>query len=853
MAYININESDKTALNVLSAVQRNTVFCPLNSSDGPSDKPVLCTSYSQFVQTFGTDPNTNSTQMTSWEYAANLLAQEFPVMVRRITHYLDDEGNNKVKTEGDDESGPLEGVELASAIVKSPNPDNIINKGTTILPPTLVCPTESNQTKKQLKWGTAKSMTAKFNFGNGGIPNNIEVKGAEDTDAFVQNPVGDKVDDRYTYSLSAFPVLRLEIKNNGEIESVIQQGKSTPIAKYLTTLSNPTASDINATVTNEVQSMTDLSDIKVLNAQGKDITRAEGVIDSNGNIHLASQQMILIDLSNSNVYRRSSILNGSLEVNLAVSNIDVDSTLLQVSVYGGAVKYPRYELNIAHFNTETEQSFSFVSSQVTAALKSSYEETVNNMTTIDSNGNINVAAVRYRYAGINGNRIKVDVHTVDGDAIYFEVYNGSQRLEQHKLVNLRYKNDNGYWTSYSLKDADDLEKIWSLFLENFGIKWNEAKASTANTVGDLVIKQDLALDYVTVTLNPALNLDQYTSIMRGITSLTRQTSTQLAGGSNPTDDCVINQVPKVYTRLQDKYLYNVKFLSNGGYVDSYVTPGEITKIPQVKRRNVEMAMITTAQTRGDCIAFLDIPLALEKDDALEYFSYIATSYATAYAPWVKMKLSTGGYKWCPPSFVALETIAKSVKLGNPVYAPPAGVNRAIVQNVQDVSFEIPADYIDYWSDNYTQFVNPIVYIDGYGYSIFGQKTLYNLQSQGDSSVGSALAYLNTRLVANEIKKKIFECCIELTFEKNNLHTWLQFNTVMSRLLEELKSADAITYYEVIMDESTMTDYDIRTNHIVGKIRVAVNTTAEKFDIDFELIPNSVKYMKIDYVQDSLTY
>ena len=44
----------------------------------------------------------------------------------------------------------------------------------------------------------------------------------------------------------------------------------------------------------------------------------------------------------------------------------------------------------------------------------------------------------------------------------------------------------------------------------------------------------------------------------------------------------------------------------------------------------------------------------------------------------------------------------------------------------------------------------------------------------------------------------------------------------------------------------MTDNDIRNNHIVGIVSVAVSNTAEKFDITFELLPNQVNFLSIDY-------
>jgi hypothetical protein len=69
---------------------------------------------------------------------------------------------------------------------------------------------------------------------------------------------------------------------------------------------------------------------------------------------------------------------------------------------------------------------------------------------------------------------------------------------------------------------------------------------------------------------------------------------------------------------------------------------------------------------------------------------------------------------------------------------------------------------------------------------------------------------------------------------------------MSSLLDILLYNHAITWYDVTMDDTTMTDADIQSNHIVGVVSVAVSNVAEKFDITFELLPNQVNFISVDY-------
>lgn len=805
MAYININEVDKTSLTTSAAVQRNTVFVPINAADGPSDKPVLCTSYEDFVQTFGIDPNSNSTKMSSWEFAANLLKNELPVMVRRITHYLDSEGNNTVKSENIEQSGLIAGTATASATLTGPNPNDLTNAA--------------------------------------GLSNHLYVQndGGESNTAFTSHGA-------ITFTLENTPG---SYKTTANIISNKISGKvESEDENYYPTLSDSEASiavtNVDATAGSQlVYKLPSTAKYKVLNNAGANITSESGVVQPDGdmyNVFVGYQQQIVFEELQTN----DGSVGISYEFNTELTTADSAQFVMTCSALGTGY--------IKRVLVATDESNTHYIDELCLPLNtaSASEE----LTMVNNKNLLNLFVANYRYPGVAGNRISMTLHAADWNGIYLEVYNGSQKLESIKLVNLRYKDESGLWDAYSY--WDQYEDIWSLLLSNFGIDWEEFKAANADyatmTVGDMSCENYLT-NYCEVTLNPAIKLDADTikGVIASLSNCKRTTLFELSGGANPADDCVQNEVYKVYSRLSDKYLYDIKFIADGGYVDDFTTPASVLAKPVGVKRLIETAMIECAKSRGDAIAFVDMPITTEREDALEYFSYVVTSYATAYAPWVLKTLDTGNTKWCPPSFIALETIARSIANGNEVYAPPAGVNRGTVTNVKDLSFEIPADYIDTWNDNYTQFINPIVYIDGYGYSIFGQKTFYNTGAETDITTGSALQYLNTRLVANEIKKEIFRCCIELTFEKNNLHTWLQFSTRMSSLLDALKKNDAITYYEVIMDESTMTDYDIRTNHIVGTVRVAIGTTAEKFDIAFELIPNSVKYLNIDYNETNLTY
>lgn len=813
MSYINIHEVDKTLQNLAPATNNNITYVPLNSTDGPSGVYTVVASYSDFVQVFGNDPNPNSTMMTSWDYAANLLLRNMPVMVRRITSYIDDEGNDV---------GFLPGVSTAKGLFKVKDVTGTATKSKSFESADKTFTASSGTLEDSILVSSEPTViehitSVDYTRGNNTVYVNVG-KGA--FDAVTKTFTWDEPDTTSNRSTSGSIKIALNdaarIYDLKILSSVVDSSSEKTL--YDIGISKYTEDDVKNKKTIDVSN----SKFKItIDGEIVDLTTVLPVWDSTRSaayITLPSNAKIEYQ---DNVGGSKIILKGSLLENVEFITLDSNSG------------------NISTLLTSTDSIKSVCSSLPKS------EETFDDAGEFDDKGNINLFKINYKYPGNNGVRFKTSIKAVDGDGIYLQVWNSTQRIENIQLVSLRYKNSNGYYAKYDL--YKDMERVWELFVSNFGIsKENAFKqdqlpyATTLNTA------------YLKVNLNTALNVENYKCYLESIYHQRGDVLNSLSGGSSPDDSDVIHEVQKTYSPLKDKYLYDIKFVSNGGFVDEIVYSSDITTIPAVKRRYIEDAMIDLAESRGDCLAFLDIPFDLDKEDTLDYFQHLSTSYATAYAPWVQFNLLTRSTKWCPPSFAALWTIAKSVNAGNAVYAPPAGVNRANLPEAVDLGYQIPSEYIDSWQDNYTQFVNPIVYINGYGINIFGQRTLYNKVDASVYGTTSALQYLNVRLVANEVKKRIFTSCIELTFEYNNLRTWLSFKTKVSKLLDQLLYNNHITNYKVIMDETTMTDADVRAGHIVGTVSIAVATTAEKFDITFELQPNQVNFLSVDYSVDNET-
>lgn len=472
----------------------------------------------------------------------------------------------------------------------------------------------------------------------------------------------------------------------------------------------------------------------------------------------------------------------------------------------------------------------------------------------DGFGNFNIFKAEYYYPGTNGNAINVRIKNAANQGLYAYVYRNKQFLERLELCS--YKTElNGRIKRLDI-ESYKLD-IWLKLLLKFGVMIEED--GTPVDLNRNPINKDSNYDatiygkYVKISLNPKILTSSEITDIKYIEALYAQNGSHINNlsahqGTNPNDDDVQHEIPNCYYPLADKYKYDIKFISNGGYFDKIIYSSEINSMESSSAnvRPIEDAMLTIAITRGDCVAYLDVPFELPVEDVPYYFDHISSSYAAAYDPWGQMILETGTTKWMPPSFIQLYTHARSIQNGNKLYLPPAGVKRAMIPELLQVNHELPTSYMTEWqSKDAPQYINPIIWINGYDYTIFGQKTLYHIVNQSNK-YESALQDLNVRLVANEIKKKILKVCISLTFELNNIMTWNEFKSKMEPLLSVMAAEGVLTNYSVIMGKETMTQADLNSGHIVGTVRASIARAATDWDINFEITPNTLTFTEYDY-------
>lgn len=256
--------------------------------------------------------------------------------------------------------------------------------------------------------------------------------------------------------------------------------------------------------------------------------------------------------------------------------------------------------------------------------------------------------------------------------------------------------------------------------------------------------------------------------------------------------------------LLDKSLYDVKYITSGGYPTFEYNGVSITQ-----------QMASLAQRRGDCIAFIDhtnnpYRTVVGQDSVIfqvrstaNKLSSDVASYATMLTPYCSFALannynsvnaSDSGYA-LPASFAYLICLAASIQ-NNPAWLAIAGAGRGKVNSLVSVSTDrlITNAIADSYVSDTNVSINPITNVRPYGQCIWGNRTLVDNSVLGGTK---ALSYLNIRNLVCDVKKQLFMACQSLLFEPNTDTLWANFTSRVTPLLDAMKSGNGIGNYKII--------------------------------------------------------
>ena len=298
-----------------------------------------------------------------------------------------------------------------------------------------------------------------------------------------------------------------------------------------------------------------------------------------------------------------------------------------------------------------------------------------------------------------------------------------------------------------------------------------------------------------------------------------------------------------FTELGDKNLYNVKFLTTGGYAN-------------INDDKLSEFLVDMAEKRGDAVALLEIPKEYSNNTITKYklkdfvnpalgensqkYKYAAITY-----PWctfttvLNYDVDTVQYKTLPASFAYLMSYANSVKT-NANWFASAGTIRGLVPKLIVPTVNIGEAFMHYLQNdeavedkkenrlNYN--INPVYNAGAYGYRIWGNRVAWK---KTDTENNQYLEYLNVRILMCDIKKQIFHAAMRTTFEPNDDIVWYNFKSLANTLLDRMKSGRGIKWYKWFKEETD------RKALIKATLTIQPIEAVESFEITISMVDSDI--------------
>jgi phage tail sheath protein FI len=242
------------------------------------------------------------------------------------------------------------------------------------------------------------------------------------------------------------------------------------------------------------------------------------------------------------------------------------------------------------------------------------------------------------------------------------------------------------------------------------------------------------------------------------------------------------------------------------------------------------SIVSLAETRGDCIAVVDlVDHGSTVSNVTAQSVLLNSSYAASYWPWLQTQSATGRNEWIPASVVIPGVYAFTDNSSAPWFAP-AGLVRGGITGVIQAERRLTRIQRD---TLYSNKVNPIASFPGQGISVFGQKTL--------QTKSSALDRVNVRRLLIELKKFIGDQARNLVFEQNTITTRNRFLSRVNPYLESVVQRQGLYAYRVVMDDTNNTADVVDRNQLIGQIFIQPAKTAEFIVLDFTIEPTGATF------------
>ena len=274
-----------------------------------------------------------------------------------------------------------------------------------------------------------------------------------------------------------------------------------------------------------------------------------------------------------------------------------------------------------------------------------------------------------------------------------------------------------------------------------------------------------------------------------------------------------------YTDLDDKSLFQYRYLTTGGYV--FADDSDYTSITTI---------IDVANKRGDCVALVDHSRDLTTRVDIKASAENATSKRAAmFSPWCSYTINNLTLAM-PASMAYLEAFINGTK-ENPNWYATAGRLRGSISGkpIRNYGEKFANSLLvdDSGTDNGVA-VNPITNVYPYGILIWGNRTLFN---NTEGLVASS--FLNIRQLCIDIFKSLYINAKGYMFEQNSDRLWFNFKANISKLLDNMKTGQGISGYKIFKLEPERAK-------VKALIRIVALEAVEKFDLTVELTDSLIE-------------
>lgn len=281
-----------------------------------------------------------------------------------------------------------------------------------------------------------------------------------------------------------------------------------------------------------------------------------------------------------------------------------------------------------------------------------------------------------------------------------------------------------------------------------------------------------------------------------------------------------------------------QFASISAYDDSTYITTPMSLIPDWSE--VTSVLINFVEnTRKDCFAVIDAPRSIfitGKDtkvidldsrsfnvdiyNPLKACAGFETNYASMYGNWVKVADPISSQSmWIPFSGPAAAVFARSDLAGHQ-WSAPAGVTRGGF-NALDIAINPNQKQRDRL---YEISVNPVVYYQGDGFCIMGQKTLQTKPTAFDR--------INVRRLFLALERATVRALRQFVFEPNTSFTRTKVKTTILPVFDLAKNTSGLHDFLIVSDDRNNTNDTIEQNELVVDIYVKPVKTAEYILVNF---------------------